>query len=165
MNAASFHRVLASEAETEALGARLAACARPGRLLYLCGELGAGKTTLVRGFLRALGVRGAVKSPTYTLVEPYRVSGLDVYHFDFYRVNHPRELHEMGIGDYLRSDAMWLVEWPERGAGVLPEGDLQAVLRHGNAEGEREVSISVHSADGGAWLQEFLKDTTQLSHG
>jgi tRNA threonylcarbamoyladenosine biosynthesis protein TsaE len=114
----------ASAEEMEALGARLAALCRPGMRLYLQGELGAGKTTLARGILRGLGHRGSVKSPTYTLVEPYLIDNKRIYHFDLYRITDPEELEAIGLRDYLDSDSLCLVEWPERAAALLGEPDL-----------------------------------------
>jgi tRNA threonylcarbamoyladenosine biosynthesis protein TsaE len=144
-----FERQLPDAAATEAFGARLAACCKTGLLVCLRGELGAGKTTLVRGMLRGLGHTGAVKSPTYTLVESYRFDGLAVHHLDLYRLGDPGELEWLGIRDLLGDGALCLVEWPERGAGVLPPPDLELQLdyrgegRHlvAHARDERGVEI------------------------
>ena len=114
----------ASEEVQERFGARLAAAVAGECVIYLHGDLGAGKTTLVRGFLRGLGHQGAVKSPTYTLMEPYQVGGRPLYHLDLYRLGDPGELEYLGIRDLLGQGAVLLVEWPERGSGELPPPDL-----------------------------------------
>jgi tRNA threonylcarbamoyladenosine biosynthesis protein TsaE len=131
---------LASEAETLALGAWLAAGLLRPALVFLRGDLGAGKTTLSRGILRALGHAGPVKSPTYTLVEPYEhIASGPVFHFDLYRLGDPEELEYLGMRDYLAGQALVLVEWPERAADWLPEPTADIELRH--AGNEREVII------------------------
>lgn len=119
---------LPDEAATLALGAALAPHLEPGLLLALRGELGAGKTTLVRGLLRALGHAGRVKSPTYALVEVYEVSRLSLYHFDFYRFHDPTEWIDAGFRDVFNGRNVCLVEWPERARGQLPPADLEIRL-------------------------------------
>lgn len=121
-------RYLPDPAATEALGARLAGVLPPAAMVYLQGPLGAGKTCLVRGLLRALGHQGAVRSPTYTLVEPYEASGLRLLHLDLYRLADAEELEFLGLRDWLGDPHLLLVEWPERGAGVLPSADLEIRL-------------------------------------
>jgi len=119
---------LPDEAATLALGAALAPCLEPGLVVYLRGELGAGKTTLVRGVLRGLGYTGPVRSPTYTLVELYAVSRLDLHHFDFYRFHDPREWIDAGFRESFDGRSVSLIEWPEKAAGSLPPADLEITL-------------------------------------
>lgn len=124
---------IADAAAMEGLGGALYPELRGGGLVFLSGPLGAGKTTLVRGLLRAAGHRGGVKSPTFTLVEPYETLTPPVYHFDLYRIADPEELEYVGLWDYLRGDALVLMEWPERGAGVLPPPRLEVVIAYAGA--------------------------------
>jgi len=126
--------------DMEALGARLAGAAEVGARVYLSGDLGAGKTTLVRGFVHALGHQGPVKSPTYTLVEPYGLGGRDVYHFDLYRLSDPEELEFLGARDYFSGLGICLVEWPERAAGSLPQADIVLNIKYKNAERRVEIT-------------------------
>ncbi len=115
---------LENEAKMEAFGATLADFIDSGGLITLSGNLGAGKTTLTRGFMHQLGHQGAVKSPTYTLVEPYTIDGRQIMHFDLYRLSDPEELEFLGFRDYLDGSTLCLVEWPEKGKDFLPEPDL-----------------------------------------
>lgn len=118
--------------QTEALGAKLLgsvpAPQSPCRVVTLSGDLGAGKSTFARGVLRALGERGAIKSPSYTLLESYELPGITVIHLDLYRLRDPDELENLGLADYYRPGFLWLVEWPERAAGRLPPADLGFVF-------------------------------------
>jgi tRNA threonylcarbamoyladenosine biosynthesis protein TsaE len=138
---------LRDAAATRAFGARLAvALCDPGvqtpLLVGLSGELGAGKTTLVGGLLEALGHEGPVRSPTYSLVEPYRLAGRDVCHCDLYRLRDPEELEDLGLRDLMRSGSVLLVEWPERAGGRLRPADLSLQLTYAECD-SREPGRSV----------------------
>ena len=140
--------------DTEDLGRRLAR-ARPAAdaafaVLYLSGELGAGKTTFARGFLRALGVADAVPSPTYTLLELYPVGALTVAHVDLYRVRDAEELESLGLRDWARNGHVWLVEWPERGGTRLPPADLTLAFAAGAAG--HDIEVGARSTLGESWL-------------
>ncbi len=172
------------------LGAKLAKVTIPGTIIYLDGDLGAGKTTLVRGFLRSLGYSGAVKSPTFTVVEPYyldndnflnynelegvlKPDGNDrfvtdskvflslkehhkqsVYHFDLYRLEDPEELEYIGIRDYLDGQAIALIEWPEKGCGVLPSADLTIKITH--QDQGRKVELLPESENGAVIVSKLV---------
>ncbi len=139
--------------ETEAFGAALCQALPAKCLVFLYGDLGAGKTTLVRGLLRAGGHQGTVKSPTYTLVEEYRLDGRSVFHFDLYRLKDPEELEWLGMDDYLNQDALSCIEWPQMGVGYLPSADVEVRLEH-QTQG-RTIEINV--------LAEALKNTLVIS--
>ena len=117
--------------------------------IALHGDLGAGKTTLVRHLLRALGVQGRVKSPTYAVVEPYELPGLNVWHFDFYRFDDPREWEDAGFRDIFASPGLKLAEWPEKAARMLPVADLDIHLQS-DTEQQRLVTLTAHTATGRA---------------
>jgi tRNA threonylcarbamoyladenosine biosynthesis protein TsaE len=135
---------------TERLGAALAAGIAPGRVLHLKGELGSGKTTLARGLLHGAGVRGRVKSPTYTLVEPYKVSRLHFYHFDFYRLRDASEWLSSGFREYFNPDSVCIVEWPERAGATLPPPDVEIRLQHSGEA--RRAHLHAFTLGGEAWL-------------
>ena len=113
-----------SEEDTMFVAGLFATAIGAGGVIYLEGDLGAGKTTFVRGFMRGLGFLDAVKSPTFTLVEPYELGRGQVYHFDLYRLGHPEELEYLGVDDYFNENALCLIEWPEKGSGYLPDCDI-----------------------------------------
>jgi tRNA threonylcarbamoyladenosine biosynthesis protein TsaE len=142
------HVQLPAAEATEALGAQLALAltGRSGLLVFLRGDLGAGKTTLVRGWLRALGVVGPIRSPTYTLVEPYELGQGSALHLDLYRLASADEVEQLGLLDTPPDRSLWLVEWPERGGGRLPAPDLEITLS-ANAGG-RQARITAH---GNTW--------------
>jgi len=146
---------LPDEAATVRLGAALARGLQPGLVVYLEGDLGAGKTTLVRALLRELGHGGPVKSPTYSLVEVYVVSSLYLYHFDFYRFDSPEEFNDAGLGDYFGGDAVCLVEWPEKACGCAPPADLR--LRFVFADDGRVVEACSASEKGALCLRTLVR--------
>jgi len=133
---------LPDEAATIALAQRLAPLIERLNIVYLQGDLGAGKTTFTRALLREMGHRGKVKSPTYTLVEPYEIGGRTVCHFDLYRLADPEELEYLGFEDYLGSGALGLIEGPGRGAGMLPPPDLDIALYHEGGGRRAELRLA-----------------------
>ncbi|MDM8558465.1 tRNA (adenosine(37)-N6)-threonylcarbamoyltransferase complex ATPase subunit type 1 TsaE [Candidatus Parabeggiatoa sp. HSG14] len=138
--------LITESAAMEDFGGHLAHACHTHSVLHLCGELGVGKTTLVRGFLKALGHKTTVKSPTYTLVEPYQLNKRMIYHFDFYRLGDPEELEYMGIRDYLEGNIICLIEWPEKGGQFTPLPDIKIQLFH-HAE-SRLLEIKAYSIMG-----------------
>jgi tRNA threonylcarbamoyladenosine biosynthesis protein TsaE len=152
---------LEDEAATEDFGARLVRAlpaAGAPLVLYLHGELGAGKTTLARGMLRELGESGPVRSPTYALMAEYEPAGQRVLHLDLYRLNSPDELLELGLADYLPGSGLWLIEWPERGeGGGLPAADAHVFLEPVGRS--RQIRIEPVSASGQRWATTAVADS------
>ncbi|MDR1423007.1 MAG: tRNA (adenosine(37)-N6)-threonylcarbamoyltransferase complex ATPase subunit type 1 TsaE [Azoarcus sp.] len=148
---------LADETATLVLGARLAAALAPGLKIWLEGDLGSGKTTLVRGVLRALGHAGTVKSPTYTLIEPYVISRIELYHFDFYRLDSPEEFLDAGLDEYFSGSGVCFVEWPRRAEPYLTAPDvIIALAAH---DGGRRVMISARTETGRTCLKRLIDPT------
>ena len=140
---------LSDATATERAGAALGRALAAGMVVKLHGDLGTGKTTLVRGALRALGWTGEVKSPTYALVEYYEVSSLYLYHFDFYRFADPNEWETAGLAECFRDDTVCLVEWPERVGPLLPSADLEITLMHAAPDVDgRELALSAATPAG-----------------
>src|SRR5688572_11146990 len=147
-------RFLATEPDTLALGAALAPGMRAGMVVYLRGDLGSGKTTLARGLLHALGVAGRIKSPTFTLVEPYIVSSLYLYHFDFYRFKRSSEWVDSGFRDYFNQESLCIVEWPEKAGGQLPAPDV--TIQMSVEDNGRAVTLNAGSEQGRLCLKQLV---------
>ncbi|MGJ8515619.1 tRNA (adenosine(37)-N6)-threonylcarbamoyltransferase complex ATPase subunit type 1 TsaE [Carnimonas bestiolae] len=143
---ASLERTLRDEDAQIAFGRALGAALDFSGCVFLEGELGAGKTTLTRGVLRAAGYQGAVKSPTYTLLEPYNIADRHIYHFDLYRLSDPEELEFIGARDVFKEAGLYLVEWPSRGEGGLPAPDLRICIDV--LESGRKARVTAHSEAG-----------------
>ena len=150
MSADRWHAEL-DEPALVALAASLAPAARAGGVVHLAGDLGAGKTTLARALLGALGVGERIKSPTYSLLESYRAGGMDIHHLDLYRIADAGELEWLGLADLTDPAALLLVEWPERGGDALPPADVRLALAH--AGDRRRIEATSCSARGRAWLE------------
>jgi tRNA threonylcarbamoyladenosine biosynthesis protein TsaE len=140
---------LADEQAMSDFGARIARVTQGHGLIFLEGNLGMGKTTLSRGIIRGLGHVGAVKSPTFTLVEPYEIGDIRAFHFDLYRLVDPEELEFLGIRDYFEDDALCLIEWPDKGAGFLPKPDLTITISP--QDSGRSLKILSQGSRGEAW--------------
>ena len=121
---------LKNETETTKIGAKVASYLKGGEIIYLKGELGTGKTTFVRGALHELGFAGNVKSPTFTIVEPYSIDNHVIYHFDLYRLDDPEELESLGIRDYCDGQSICFFEWPEKGENLTPNADINLLLTY-----------------------------------
>jgi tRNA threonylcarbamoyladenosine biosynthesis protein TsaE len=158
----SLEFVLPDAPATEALGAALARAYAGGAdagsaVIYLHGELGAGKTTCVRSLLRRLGVTGLIRSPTYTLVETYRPDGVTCVHVDLYRLGGPDAVEELGLRDYLGSDCLLLVEWPAKGGSALPPPDLEVTLTY--QDDSRRALLTARTGRGLEWIAKLVHDT------
>ncbi|MEL0640275.1 tRNA (adenosine(37)-N6)-threonylcarbamoyltransferase complex ATPase subunit type 1 TsaE [Pseudoalteromonas aliena] len=149
----SFQSHLNDEIATVAMGNRVAGIIGQGAVIYLHGDLGAGKTTFTRGVIQGFGHTGKVKSPTYTLVEPYELERANVYHFDLYRLGDSEELEYMGIRDYFSANAICVVEWPEKGGEFIPVPDLDITLSY--AGNERKIVINSASERGVAIVEKL----------
>ena len=150
--------LLADEAATRDFACRLAALpGLGGAFITLHGDLGAGKTTLVRHLLQALGVTGRIKSPTYAVVESYELPALQVWHFDFYRFDDPQEWEDAGFRDIFASPGLKLAEWPDKAAGLLPRADLELHLAtHESSDTARALTLSANTAPGAAMLEGWV---------
>ncbi|WP_159815246.1 tRNA (adenosine(37)-N6)-threonylcarbamoyltransferase complex ATPase subunit type 1 TsaE [Pseudomonas sp. 18058] len=140
---------LADEQAMSDFGARIARVTQGHGLIFLEGNLGMGKTTLSRGIIRGLGHVGSVKSPTFTLVEPYEIGDVRAFHFDLYRLVDPEELEFLGIRDYFEDDALCLIEWPDKGAGFLPKPDLTITISP--QDSGRSLKILSQGSRGEVW--------------
>ncbi len=147
--------LIESADQMRALGARLSDACSGGGVITLAGELGSGKTTLVRGALERRGVRDGVRSPTYTLIELYPFTDLTLAHFDLYRLGDPEELEYLGFRDYLDADTLCLIEWPERARGLLQDVDLE--IRFAYDPAGRRVGFSAASGRGREWLARLAR--------
>ncbi|AMQ82530.1 tRNA (adenosine(37)-N6)-threonylcarbamoyltransferase complex ATPase subunit type 1 TsaE [Pseudomonas sp. 22105] len=148
---------LADEQAMSDFGARIARITQGHGLIFLEGNLGMGKTTLSRGIIRGLGHVGAVKSPTFTLVEPYEIGDVRAFHFDLYRLVDPEELEFLGIRDYFDDDALCLIEWPDKGAGFLPKPDLTITISP--QDSGRSLTILSQGSRGEAWCAALALET------
>jgi len=148
---------LNSENDTEQFAQHLAKFVQSG-VIYLIGDLGAGKTTFTRYLLQHMGHQGAVKSPTYTLVEPYKINNNEIFHFDLYRLNDPYELELMGIRDYLEvPNALFLFEWPSKGGDEIPQADLVINIEKSEDDLQRFATLSLNDEN----LYQALKETLE----
>ena len=150
---------LADEDAMVAFGQRIAQVTAGAGVIFLEGDLGAGKTTLSRGIIRGLGHTGAVKSPTFTLVEPYEIDDIRAFHFDLYRLVDPEELEFLGIRDYFEDDALCLIEWPEKGAGFLPKPDLTITITPHNTG--RLLKLTPQGSRGESWCAALAPENNQ----
>lgn len=143
-----FVTIEVQEPQMQQIGKKIAQACKNGSVIYLLGTLGMGKTTLSREIVQSLGWSGKVKSPTYTLVEAYDTEQASVLHFDLYRLSDPEELEFMGIRDFDPLKQLWLIEWPEKGIGMLPLADLEITLSNSDKVDSRNIKLSAISARG-----------------
>ncbi|MGO2332368.1 MAG: tRNA (adenosine(37)-N6)-threonylcarbamoyltransferase complex ATPase subunit type 1 TsaE [Pseudoalteromonas nigrifaciens] len=155
----SFKSHLSDDIATVTMGNRIAAIIEQGAVIYLHGDLGAGKTTFTRGIVQGFGHTGKVKSPTYALVEPYELERANVYHFDLYRLGDPEELEYMGIRDYFSAQAICVVEWPEKGGEFIPVPDLNITLSY--VGDERNIVINSASERGSVIIEKLNNLTSE----
>lgn len=155
----SFKSHLSDDIATVTMGNRIAAIIEQGAVIYLHGDLGAGKTTFTRGIVQGFGHTGKVKSPTYTLVEPYELERANVYHFDLYRLGDPEELEYMGIRDYFSAQAICVVEWPEKGGEFIPVPDINITLSY--VGDERNIVINSASERGSVIIEKLNNLTSE----
>lgn len=152
-NFTTIQKIIHSETEMQAFAGKLAHCIKGGAVIYMHGDLGAGKTTFTRGLLQGFDYHGKVKSPTYALVEPYELTHQTIYHFDLYRVTEPEELIHIGLLEYFTASAVCVIEWPEKGFPVLPAQDLNCYIEF--REDGRELILKANSVRGEAILQQL----------
>lgn len=148
---------LPDEKAQENFGSLVARLCPDNFVFFLAGELGAGKTTFTRGFLRGLGYEGNVKSPTYTLVEAYEVAGREINHFDLYRLSDPEELEYMGMRDFSHNSGILLIEWPEKGEGMLPQADILVRILY--ADKGRDVILTANSDSANQLLKQIDQES------
>jgi tRNA threonylcarbamoyladenosine biosynthesis protein TsaE len=149
------HVFLKNETATYELGKKIAQIIHNPANIYLTGELGAGKSTFARGLIQGLGYEGKVKSPSYALIEPYEVHGIQIFHFDFYRIHDRQELAVLGIEEYFYQQAICVVEWPEKAENLLPAADLFLAFK--TLENGREINIIAYTEQGTQWQDQIQK--------
>lgn len=155
---------ISDEQSMMAFGARLARACTEGSIIYLIGDLGAGKTTLARGFLRACGHAGPIRSPTYTLVEHYSMPDKEIFHIDLYRLSDPEEVEYLGLTDLVTDKVIGMIEWPERALGMIPKADISCEIQFG-AEGQRDLSLNAYSERGIRIVEQALSSRSPSGGG